>query len=79
MSRRTIFCDEEYTASGSAIGPVILAGMRAVTGDTLAFGLEGRYQRARGAFGPVFARQVDPELDLWGWTLLGTVGLRSGN
>lgn len=77
-SRRTIFRGEEYTATGSAIGPVVLAGMRAVTGDTLAFGLEGRYQRARGHFGPVFARQVDTDLDLGGWTLLGTVGLRFG-
>ena len=79
MLFRSIFRDEEYTATGSAIGPVVLAGLRAVTGDTLAFGLEGRYQRARATFGPVFARQVDPDLDLGGWTLLGTVGLRFGN
>ena len=77
-SRRTIFRDEHYTARGNAIGPVVLGGMRVVTGDRLAFGLEGRYQRARGMFGPVFARQLNPELDLGGWTLLGTGGLRFG-
>ena len=77
-SRRTIFRDEEYTATGSALGPVVLAGLRAVTGDTLAFGLEGRYQRARGSFGPVFARVVDPDIDFGGWTMLVTAGMRFG-
>lgn len=77
-TRRTVFRDEEYTATGIAIGPIVLAGLRAVTGDTLAFGIEGRYQRARGAFGPTFARVADPDIDLGGWTLLATAGLRFG-
>jgi len=77
-TRRTIFRGEHYSANGNATGPILLAGMRAVTGDTFAFGIEARYQRARGHFGPVFARQLDPDLDLGGLTLLVTAGMRFG-
>ena len=77
-SRRTIFRGEEYTATGKAVGPIVLAGMRALTGDTLAFGVEARYQRARGSFGPVFARVVEPDIDFGGVTLLVTAGMRFG-
>lgn len=73
----TIFRGERYTASGLAIGPVVLFGLR-VSGDTLALGLEGRYQKARGSFGPAFARVVGPDLDLDGWTIASTIGLRFG-
>ena len=77
-SRPTIFRGEEYSASGNAIGPVIVAGLRAVTGDTLAFGVEARYHRAQGTFGPVFARVADPDIDFGGLTLLATAGMRLG-
>lgn len=77
-NRRTIFRGEHYSANGSAIAPTLLAGMRAVTLDRYAFGIEARYQRGRGHFGPVFARQVDPDLDLGGLTLLVTAGKRFG-
>ena len=77
-TRRTIFRGEKYSATGSAPGVTLLAGMRAVTRDTYAFGIEARYQRARGHFGPVFARQVNPDLDLGGLTLLVTAGMRFG-
>ena len=76
-SSRTIFRDEQYSYNGYAVGPVIVTGLR-VSGDSLAFGLEGRYQRARGSFGPFFARVVAPDIDLGGWTLAGTAGLRFG-
>jgi hypothetical protein len=74
-SDRTVFRGEAYSAKGNAVGPVALAGLR-VSGDTLAFGLEGRYQKARGSFGPVFARLREPDIDLGGWTLLLTAGMR---
>ncbi len=77
-NRPTIFRGEEYSATGNAIGPVVVAGLRAVTGDTLAFGVEARYHRARGTFGPAFARVVDPDIDFGGLTLLATAGLRFG-
>jgi hypothetical protein len=47
---RQIFRNEQYTATGNALGPVVLVGFR-VTGETLVFGGEGRYQRARGSIG----------------------------
>ena len=77
-NRREIFRNEEYSAAGYALGPVMLAGMRTVMGDSLAIGLEGRYHRARGGFGPVFARTVDPDIDFGGWTMMVTAGMRFG-
>ena len=77
LSNGRVFRDEEYQATGSAVGPVLVFGMR-VAGDRLAFGAEGRYQKARGSFGPSFARVVDPDIDLDGWTLGVTAGLRIG-
>jgi hypothetical protein len=74
---RPIFRNETYTATGNGWGPVMLAGFR-VTGDRAVFGFEGRYQRARGSFGPLFARVVNPDIDLGGWTLSLTAGLRFG-
>ena len=73
----TIFRDEEYAATGSAIGPLMVFGMR-LAGDTMALGVESRYQRAQGSFSPVFARVINPDIDLDGWTLQATVGLRLG-
>lgn len=77
-SRQDIFRGEEYTATGRAKGPIVLAGLRALTGDTLALGVEARYERARGSFGPVFARVVEPDIDFGGVTLLVTAGMRFG-
>jgi len=77
LSNRLIFRDEQYEATGNAIGPVVLAGLR-VSGESMAFGFEGRYQRARGGFGPAFARVQNPDIDLGGWTLSLTAGWRFG-
>lgn len=77
IQNERVFRDEEYSATGSAVGPVLLFGLR-VAGDRLAFGAEGRYQHARGSFGPSFARVIDPDIDLHGWTAGVTVGLRIG-
>ena len=75
---RQRFRDESYSAAGSAIGPVMLLGLRQA-GETVAYGIEGRYSRARGSFGPSFAHVQDPDIDLGGWTVLATAGLRFGN
>ena len=72
-----VFRDESYSAVGTAIGPVMLAGLR-LAGDRVAYGIEGRYHRARGSFGPGFAHVQDPDIDLGGWTLQATAGLRFG-
>ena len=74
---RAIFRDEQYAATGGSIGPVVLLGLR-VAGDTMAFGFEGRYQRARGSLGSVFARVQDPDIDLGGWIVQFTAGMRLG-
>lgn len=56
---------------------MFLSGLR-VAGDTLVFGFEARYQRARGSFGPIFAWVANPDIDLNGWTLQFTTGMRFG-
>lgn len=76
-ARGDLFRDEHYKSYGTAVGPVVIAGLRVVS-DRLAVGIEGRHQRAQGSFGPVFARIQNAELDLHGWTVNGTIGLRLG-
>ena len=76
LTNRTIVT-EEHVATGSALGPLFVVGLRAA-GDAVAFGFDARYQRASGSFGPVFARVQSPEIDLSGWTLQGTAGIRFG-
>ena len=68
---------EQYEASANAVGPMMLLGLR-IAGETIAYGFEGRFQSARGSFGPVFARLQNPELDLGNWTMQFTTGLRFG-
>ncbi|MBM3819871.1 MAG: hypothetical protein FJW14_12775 [Acidimicrobiia bacterium] len=76
-ARGTLFRDERYETTRTAVGPVVVVGLRVVS-DRLALGVEGRHQTARGSFAPVFARVRDAEIDLHGWTLNGTIGLRLG-
>lgn len=76
-TNRSIVRGEQYVATGNATGPMFLSGLR-VAGDTMAFGFEARYQRARGSFGPRFAWIVGPDIDLDGWTLQFTTGMRFG-
>ena len=77
VDERRAVVREAHDATGVAVGPVLLLGLR-VAGDTVALGFETRYQRARGSFGPSFARVRDPDIDLGGWTLQLTAGLRLG-
>ena len=74
-NRNAIFRNQ-YVASGTATGPVMLGGLR-FAGDAMSGGFEVRYQSADAPLGDRFAT-VDPELriDLGGWTYQATVGLR---
>jgi hypothetical protein len=70
-----VFRDEAYAATGNATGPIVLLGLR-VSRQSIALGFEGRYMRARGSFGDTFARVIDPDIDLGGWTIQATAGVR---
>ena len=74
--RNAIF-REQYVASGSTTGPIVLGGIR-FAGDNAAVGFEVRYQSADAELGGGFAA-VDPNLriDLGGWTYLVTAGWRT--
>jgi hypothetical protein len=76
-ARGSLFRNEHHETSKTAVGPVIVFGLR-VVGDRLALGIEGRHQRARGSFGPAFAHLQGAEFDLHGWAVNGTIGLRLG-
>jgi hypothetical protein len=76
-ARGDLFRDEHYEISRTAIGRVVITGLRVVN-NRLAIGIEGRHQAARGSFGPAFARIQDGEIDLHGWTINGTFGWRLG-
>jgi hypothetical protein len=69
---------EQYVASGSQTGPVVLGGLR-FAGDALASGFEVRYQSADAPLGRAFSTlQREPRIDLGGWTYQFTVGWRFG-
>jgi hypothetical protein len=58
---------------------VVLAGLR-FAGDTVSAGAEVRYHGAAADLGARFAgAQLEPRIDLGGWTYQFTVGLRFGN
>ena len=76
VQRRNAIFREQYVASGTATGPVVLGGLR-FAGDAMSGGFEVRYQSADAPLADRFAT-VDPDLriDLGGWTYQATVGLR---
>jgi hypothetical protein len=75
--QRAIFRDQ-FVASGSATGPVILGGLR-FAGDSLSAGGEVRYHSAAGELGTGFgSTSADPQIDLGGWTYQFNIGLRFG-
>lgn len=65
-----------YNAQGNAVGPVILAGLRAPVGDVFAIGGEIRYQKATGDTKPADSGLLDSKIDLGGWTTNVTFHLR---
>ena len=78
FSRRNAIFREQFVASGSETGPVILGGIR-FAGDTLSAGGEVRYHSAAGDLGTGFGSgNADPKIDLGGWTYQFTIGVRFG-
>lgn len=65
-----------YKADGNAVGPVILAGVRAPVGDTLTVGGEIRYQKAEGDTKSADTGLLSDKIDLGGWTTSFTMHVR---
>ena len=64
-----------YVAKGTAVGPVILAGLRAPIADAWDIGGELQYQRASGDIEPEVGLLGD-KIDLGGWHALLTMHIR---
>lgn len=65
-----------YTANGNAVGPVVLAGLRAPVGDTFTVGGEIRYQKAEGDTKSAETGLLSDKIDLGGWTTSLTMHFR---
>ncbi len=65
-----------FIATGTAVGPVVLGGIRAPVGDALAVGGELRWQKATGDTGGIDSGFLGDKIDLGGWHALLTVHLR---
>ena len=65
-----------YKADGTAVGPVILAGLRAPVGPAITVGGEIRYQKAEGDTKPAETGLLDNKIDLGGWTTSFTMHFR---
>jgi hypothetical protein len=72
-NQREIFRDQ-FVASGSKTGPVVLAGLR-FGGESVSAGGEIRYQKADAELDDNFASN---RIDLGGWTYNFTIGVRFG-
>ena len=57
-----------YVANGTALGPVVLAGLRAPVGDAMTIGGELRYQRAKGDTKADETGLLGKKIDLGGWS-----------
>jgi opacity protein-like surface antigen len=75
FSDDTIF-RAQYTASGNAVGPVVLGGIRFPVADVFSVGGEIRYQHAQGKIDPVETGLLGDRVDLGGWTSSFTMHLR---
>jgi outer membrane protein W len=74
FSDGTIFRDR-FAASGNAVGPVVLAGVRAPVGDTILVGGEIRWQKAEGDTSKELGL-LGTKIDLGGWTTSFTMHFR---
>jgi len=75
FSDGTIFRDR-FIADGTAVGPVILAGVRFPIGDALTTGVEFRWQKAEGDTKPEESGLLAPKIDLGGWTTAWNMHIR---
>ena len=60
--------NSRYVASGNAVGPVILAGIRAPVADVWTVGGEVRFQRGEGDTKPAQSELLGSKIDLGGWS-----------
>jgi opacity protein-like surface antigen len=67
FSDGTIFRDR-YSADGTAVGPVVLGGVRFPVGDAMTTGVEFRWQKAEGDTNSVESGLLGTKIDLGGWT-----------
>lgn len=65
-----------YVADGNAVGPVILAGIRAPFADVWDIGGEVQYRRAEGNTKPEETGLLDSKIDLGGWSAGLTMHIR---
>jgi opacity protein-like surface antigen len=65
-----------YIANGTAVGPVILAGIRAPFADVWSIGGEVRWQRAEGDTKPEESELLGDKIDLGGWNAALTLHIR---
>ncbi len=75
FSDSTIFRDR-FIANGTAVGPVVLAGIRAPIADVFAIGGEVRYQHATGDTGGLDNGFLGDKIDLGGWNAQVTFHVR---
>jgi opacity protein-like surface antigen len=67
---------EQYKASGTAVGPVIVAGLRIPVGDALTAGFEYKWQKAEGDTNPAESELLGSRIDLGGNTFGFTMHIR---
>jgi hypothetical protein len=78
FERSSAIFREQYVASGSETGPIVLGGLR-VAGDAMSGGFEIRYHGANAPLGHPFSiLQREPRIDLGGWTYQFTMGWQFG-
>lgn len=67
---------ETYEADGTAVGPVILGGVRFPAGDAFTVGAEFRWQKAEGDTKPAESQLLGNKIDLGGRSLNFMVHIR---
>jgi outer membrane protein W len=65
-----------YVAKGTAVGPVIVAGLRIPFAEVFDLGGEVRYQRAKGNIDTVETGLLGSKIDLGGWNAAATFHIR---
>jgi hypothetical protein len=65
-----------YVAKGTAVGPVVVFGVRIPFADAFDFGAEAQWQKAEGDTKPETSQLLGDKIDLGGWTVAGTFHVR---
>ena len=65
-----------FIAKGTAVGPVVLGGIRGPIGEALSVGGELRWQKATGDTGGIAEGFLGDKIDLGGWHALLTMHIR---